>query len=157
MRKPQRTLLVGVFLGGLALFPALAPAPQELARPKVGELKDLADQRVKVCERMLDYYRESQKAPPAPGDQLSDSARYAAGYEPIQLWSDRLLDARLDGSADRKGRIKVLAAEVDRLKKLEAEILAVAANQAEWVIAARRIEFYRLQAEFRLARERSSR
>ena len=155
--KPKRIVGYGL-LGAITLFPALAPAPRQAEAPKVGELKSLADARAKVCEKMLDYYRESLNAPPAPGDVArSDSDRYAAGYEPLQLWSSRLLDARLDGSANLDGRIKVLTDEVARIKKFEGDIQAMAQGDRGWRLVANRVEFYRLEAEYRLAKEKSSR
>ena len=118
----------------------------------------MAEARVKVCERMLDYYRESMKAPPAPGDPVQVPAdRYAAGYEPIQLWSRRLVDAKLDAAADLEGRLGILAAEVDRIKTFEVGVKEMAKNEPEWKVVADRIEFYRLEAEFRLAKEKGVR
>ncbi len=107
---------------------------------------------------MLDYYRESLKAPPAPGDPArSPAERYAAGYEPIELWSRRLVDARLDGAATADERIAVLNAEVERIAKFSTEISGIARNEPEWRVVADRTEFYRLDAEYRLAKEKAGR
>jgi hypothetical protein len=155
----KRKYAIGwVLLSSVALFPALAPSPQEAVRPKVGELKDLADARAKVCEKMLDFYRESLKAPPAPKDSEKNPAqRYAEGYEPIQLWSKRLVDARLDGAADQAARLKILTEEVDRIKKYEEDIRALVPGDPTWQIAVNQTDYYRLEAEFRLAKEKAGR
>ena len=70
---------------------ALAPAPQ--APDKLGPLKELAGARVKVCERMLDFYRESFKAPPpAAAAPQSPADRYDYLYSPEELapWIDNI-------------------------------------------------------------------
>jgi hypothetical protein len=107
---------------------------------------------------MLDFYRESLKAPPAPGDPVKGPAeRYMAGYEPIQVWSKRLLEARLDGSADVEGRVRVLTEEVERMKKFEVELPRFAQGEPEWRIVIDSAAFYRLEVEYRLAKEKASR
>jgi hypothetical protein len=158
MRRPQ--LPLALCLGSLALIAALAPAPQEIVKVRVGvgKLKDLAESRAKVCERMLDYYRESLKAPPAPGDPVSSPAeRYAAGYEPIQLWSSRLVEARLDAALDLDARVAILASEVERINKFATELKEIAKNEPEWRVVSDRVEFYRLEAEYRLVKEKGGR
>lgn len=147
-----------VLLGALAVLPALAPSPQILVKPKVGEIKRLADERAKLAERMLDYYRESLKAPPAPGDPIQNpAARYAAGYEPIRVWSRHLLDARLDGAANAEGRIRILATEIERIEKFEKGIQEMAKNNPEWRVVADGVAFNRLEIESRLAKEKEDR
>ncbi len=156
--KKSKHRLGWLLLVVIAILPALAPAPQQLVQPKVGELKDLADARVKICEKMLDYYRESLKAPPAPGDPAKSPAeRYAAGYEPIQLWTRRLIDAKLDGAADLTGRSRILNDEIDRLKKIEAELNKIAEAEPEWKILVDSMTFDRLEVEYRLAKEKAKR
>jgi hypothetical protein len=154
----HRVSRVALTLGLLSLIAALAPAPQEVAKDKVGPLKELAEARAKVCERMLDYYRESLKAPPAPGNAVqSPGDRYAAGYEPIELWSRRLIDAKIDAAADLDARIVILASEVERINKFASELKEIAKNEPEWKVVSDRVEFYRLEAEYRLAKEKGGR
>jgi hypothetical protein len=153
----RQTRINSMILAAIALITSLAPAPQQVAPTQVGELKTLADARVKICDKMLDYYRESLKGPPAPGDPLNPAQRYAAGYEPIQVWSKRRVDAQLDGAADHEGRVKVLSDEVDRIQKFAGELRSIAQGQPEWQVVSDTAEFYRLEAEYRLSKEKASR
>src|SRR3954452_3389050 len=121
-RHPSRAALA---LGTFALVAALAPAPQ--APDKPGPLRELAGARVKVCERMLDFYRESFRAPPVAGAAPQSPADpYAANYEPLELWSRRLADARLDAAAGPDERVAILAGEVERIKKFAGELKEMA-------------------------------
>jgi hypothetical protein len=152
----QRISPSALALGALALIAALAPAPQ--APEKVGPLRELAEARAKVCERMLDFYRESLKAPvPRGGVAQEPQERYAAGYEPIELWSRRLVDAKLDAAKGPGDRVAILAAEVERIKKFAADVKGVAAAEPEWKIVADKVEFYLLDAEYRLEKEKAGR
>jgi hypothetical protein len=152
----RRTSRAALALGTFALTAALAPAPQ--APDKAGPLKELAEARVKVCERMLDFYRESFKAPPAAGvAPQSPADRYAANYEPLELWSRRLADARLDLASRPDERVAILLGEVDRIRKFSGDLREMARAEPEWRIVSDKVEFYQLDAEYRLAKEKAGR
>jgi hypothetical protein len=104
---------------------------------------------------MLDYYREVLKAPPKPN--VEPQQTYAEGYEPIELWSRRLADARLDAAANAEERVSILAGEVERIRKFSGDIKEIANTQNEWRSVADRVEFYELDAEYRLAKEKAGR
>jgi hypothetical protein len=155
MKRPR--LKIALALGSLALLAALAPAPQEVAKVtvNVGQLKELAEARAKVCQRMVDYYRDTLKAPPKPNRDPDDW--YAASYEPIEIWSRRLLDARLDSAASPDERITLLAAEVERIAKFAGEIRGIAEANPGLKVIADQVDFMRLEVEFRLAKEKAAR
>ncbi len=150
--RPQITLALGTF----ALMAALAPAPQDSPKAKAGGLKELAEARAKVCQRMVDYYREALlNAPPKPNRDPDDL--YESSYQPIEIWSRRLVEAKLDAAAGPEERIAVLAAELGRLKKIDGEIRPVADQNPSLKILADQLEFIRLEVEFRHAKEMAGR
>ncbi len=153
--RERRNRQASAIFGLLALASSLAPAPQAPATPP-REPKVIAESKAEVCRRMVDYYRATLQAPPRGGvEPLSPADRYAAGYEPIELWSRRLADARLDATADPAGRAAILQAEVDRIGKFSGDVQQMARDAPEWKFVADRLEYYRLDAEYRLAMEKA--
>jgi hypothetical protein len=153
--KTRHRSRVALILGSLALIAALAPAPQEAAKVQVDRLKELAEARATVCRRMVDYYRESLKGPPKPNRDPDDW--YAASYEPIELWTRRLVEARLDAAAGPDERIAILASEVERIDKFSGEIRAIADANPSLKVIADQVDFGRLEIEFRLTKEKAGR
>jgi hypothetical protein len=151
----HRRSRVALALGTLALIAALAPAPQDAKRGDAGRPRQLAEARAKVCLRMVEYYRDALKAPPKPNRDPDDW--FAASYEPIETWSRRLLDARLDASAGPDERITLLAAEVERIDKFAGELRVIAEGNPSMKIIADQVDFLRLEVEFRLAKEKAAR
>jgi len=150
----RRTRHATAIIGLLALASSLAPAPQAPTDP-ARDPRAISREKAAICRRMVDYYRESIKAPPRNVDPLGPAGRYAADYEPIELWSRRLADAGLEAAADAGERAAILQGEVDRIGKFSGEIAEMGRDSPEWKVVADRVGYYRLDAEYRLAREKA--
>jgi hypothetical protein len=140
-------------LGSLALIAALAPAPQ--APVEVGEVKALAEARVKVGRKILDYYKELLLAPPAG----KDGPTIIEKADQIQNWSRLVADARLDTADRREERIAILSEEVTRARDFEKELKALVPGEPSGPLRfmADKAEFFRLEIETRLAKEKAGR
>ena len=151
--RPRHGSRLSLALGSFSLLAALAPAPRE--QDQAGPSRELASARAKLCERMVDYYREAQKNPPKPNNQDADA--YLATYEPIELWSRRLADARLEAAKAPEERVAILAGEVERLKKIAGDLRELAQTAQTIRVLADTMTFHQLDAESRLAREKDGR
>jgi hypothetical protein len=146
----RRSSQVSLALGSLALIAALAPAPQGPAG--AGPLKELAEARAKVARTIADFYADPRLAAqdnkgPLPGLPAADS---------VELWMRRNVDARLDSAPGRDDRIAILAEDVERTKAIEARIKAIVENTPGLAkIDTFKAEYYRLDAEYRLAKEKA--
>ena len=148
----RRTSRVGLALGSFALIAALAPAPQ--ASDEAGDLRKLATARAEVGKKIADYYADPRLA----AQEVRGEARGIPGAEQVELWTRRAVDARLDASPGRDDRIAILAEDFERTKAIEARIKALADNTPGFVkLDAFKAEYHRLDAEYRLAKEKAGR
>ncbi len=149
--EPTRSRL-GLALGGIALIAALAPAPR--APAEANTLKSLAEARANVARKVADYYADRRLAPPAGGPEQ----QVIAAGEQVELWTRRNVDARLDAATGRDERVAILAEDLQRTRAIEARLKELAEGDPAFSkIDAFKAEFYRLDAEYRLEREKAGR
>jgi hypothetical protein len=151
MIRQFRTLSLA--LGSLALVAALAPAPP--APDAAGDLKVLAEAKVKLAREILAQYREYLVAP--PGEKGVPAPLEVA--EQIQSWARQLADTRLEAAEGHAHRLVILGEEVASAKEFEKLVKDLVGGNAAGMdrMSARKAEFARLEAEVRLAREKASR
>jgi hypothetical protein len=145
----QSTFLGSLILGSFGLFASLAPAPQ--ASDEAGALKALAERKASVARKIADFFADPRLAEAGRNDVLSNPAS-----EQLELWMRRSIDARHDASPGRNERLAILAEEVERTKAIEARIKTLIENErGPAKLDAFKAEFYRLDAEYRLAKEKA--
>ena len=77
----------------------------------------------------------------------------------VEFWTRRVVDARLEAATDRDQRIAILAEDFERTKAIEAR-MKESPTTTPWRSSSSirfKAEFYRLDAEYRLAKEKGSR
>ena len=148
----RRSSQVALALGSLALFAALAPAPQ--ASGEAGTLKAMAEARAKLARTIADYYADPRLAT----QDAKGLVPGLPGAEPVEFWMRRSVDARLDATPGRDERVAILAEELERTRAIEARIKAIMENTPGLAkIDSFKAEYYRIDAEYRLAREKAGR
>ena len=74
------------------------------------------------------------------------------------MWTRRGVDARLDAATNRDDRVAILQEDVERTRAIEARIKAIADQVPGFArIDAFKAEYYKVDAEYRLAREKAGR
>jgi hypothetical protein len=145
---------IALVLGSLALIVALAPAPQELVQAKVGQLKDLANAKAAVARKIADFFADPRLA----AMDVKGDGRGIPGTDQVELWTRRVVDAKLDAAPDRDQRIAILTEDVERTKAIEARLKAIADDVPGFAkLDSFKAEYYRLDAEYRLAKEKAGR
>jgi hypothetical protein len=145
----RKTTVGSLILGAVALFPALAPAPQA---SDDGKLKALAEAKAAVARKIVEFYADARLAPPA--NRLE--AQGVPVFDQVEIWSRRLLDSRLDATPVKAERVAILGEEVDRTKAIEARIKELAERESGFgKLDGFKAEFNRLDAEYRLLKEKA--
>jgi hypothetical protein len=145
----RKNVIISLIIGTIAIFPALAPAPRASDE---AVLKKLAEAKVIVTRKIVDFYADVRLGP--PGNRLE--AQGIPSLDPVETWTRRLVDARLEGSNDRDERIKILDEEVSRTRAIEARLKELVERGPEFgKIDSLKAEFHRLDAEYRLLKEKS--
>ena len=146
LQRPQ----VALALGSLTLIAALAPAPQ--APDEAGSLKKLAVARAGVARNIADFFADPRLA----AMESKGESRGVPGADQVEIWMRRSVDARLDAATGRDERVAVLSEDLERTRAIEARIKAIAdVTPGLGKIDALKAEFHRLDAEYRLAREKA--
>jgi len=130
----RRGMLPGFLLVGLSFAPA--PPEEPPRRPALAEARYRA--AIKQFEEVWTYYRQSR----------TDSF-------PVYYWSRLVLDAQRDLSALPADRIAALEAHLERMRKLEVLVKKVRRLGFGFSIDVGATEYYRLEAESWLDRERT--
>lgn len=150
--KTRRGSHVALALGSLAVFAALAPAPQEVARDKAGQLKTLAEARASVARKIADFFADPRLA----ALEVRGEGRGVPGTDQVEVWTRRVVDAKLDAAPGRDERVAILQQDVERTKAIEARIKALADDAPGFAkLDSFKAEYYRLDAEYRLAKEKA--
>lgn len=157
--RPRVTL----FLGSLATLAALAPAPRAADEPET--LRALALAKVAMAKKIADFYAEPRsvlvdRQLNAPGrPTLPDEVRASIQLQDeIEVWAKKTVDAKIEVSASRDERIAILAEDLNRTRANEKRLKDLAENMAEFTkLVVFKAEFYRLEAEYRLAMEKNGR
>jgi hypothetical protein len=145
----RKNAIISLIIGAIALFPALAPASRTSDEAM---LRKLAEAKVVVTRKIVDFYADVRLAP--PGNRLE--AQVIPGLDPVETWTRRLVDARLEASNDRDERIKILDEEVARTRAIEARLKElVERGPGLGKIDSLKAEFHRLDADYRLLKEKS--
>jgi hypothetical protein len=146
-----------LILGSIALIAALAPAPQAPA----DHLKELAAEKARIAKQVADFYEDIRLAP--------DGGRPPAplpGQDAVETWTRLAVDARLDASASKQERIAILTEDLERTKAIEARLKDMADAEAVARVAAlnrlvridaMKARYFRLDAEYRLEKEKAGR
>jgi hypothetical protein len=113
------------------------PAPTGLQTPK-----ELAEARLKLAREAFAVIKWAKKD---GGD---------SGGNPY-LWSLRLMEAELDVSGNKAGRIAAVQSHLDRVKEWEADTARLFRGGEVSVIAYMEIQWKRLEAESLLAKEKA--
>ncbi len=147
----------GIWLGGLLVGSALAPASPTLPQPRqevAAAIRESAQAKVKAATEILAMCREFLIAP--PGERGTPAPLEVA--EQIQYWSRQLTEARLEAAENKDERIKILTEAFDRAKGFEAEVKDLAANEASGLtkLTGAKATYYRVDAEGRLIREKAA-
>jgi hypothetical protein len=151
MRRHRST--VALALGSLALFAALAPAPQEVSKARVGQLKELSEAKATVARKVADFFADPRLVELV---EAMGVARGIPGADQVEFWNRRVVDAKLDAALNLEGRIAILQEDVDRTKAIEARLKAIAEAEPGMVkLDSLKAEYYRLDAEYRLAKEKA--
>jgi hypothetical protein len=147
----RRGSQVALALGLFGLIAALAPAPRQ-APTGPGSLKELAEAKAKVARSIAEFYADPRLAAqdakgPLPGLPAVDS---------VEFWMRRSVDASLDAATSRDDRIAILTQDLERTKAIEARLKAIVENTPGLAkIDTFKAEYYRLDAEYRLAKEKA--
>lgn len=139
-----------IVFGAVALavqHPALAQPEPPTGNEDAALLKKLLLQRREVARSELARLKLRAERGLAAPDTADESVQVSL----------RLLEAELDLAEDRKARVDVLASHLNRMKELEETQKSRFRAGRETVDAATRAEYYRLDAEIRLLREKSKR
>jgi hypothetical protein len=148
MTRPKSQ--VALALGWLALIAALAPSPR--TADEAGTLKALAESRAKVARQIADFYADPRLA---ALDGKVDS-RGIPGMDAVEVWTRKFVEARLDASTGPDDRISILLEDLERTKAIEARLKALAENTPGFSkLDTIKAEFHRLDAEYRLAKEKA--
>ena len=138
--------------GPLAVVAALAPGPR--AADDAGTPRILAEAKAGVARKIADFFADPRLA----SLETKGESRGVPGTDQVELWTRRSVDARLDAAPGRDERVAVLVEDVERTKAIEARINALADNTPGFgKLDAMKAEYNRLDAEYRLARERNGR
>jgi len=113
----------------------------------------------------------AKPAPPVPSQAQVDAARrafdeayrnYTVGIshdlgsiDQVHLWSQRLMEAERDRAADPAARTAALEAHINRMRQFEQISTGRYQHREAGVAAAAAAEYFRLQAEFTLAKEKA--
>jgi uncharacterized small protein (DUF1192 family) len=152
--KTRRRSKVALALGSLALIVALAPAPQQVAQVKVGQLKELAEAKAAVARKIADFFADPRLAEL----EVKGISRGIPGADQVEVWTRRVVDSRLDAAPNLDARVAILQDDVDRTKAIEARLKAIAQDEPGMAkLDALKAEYYRLDAEYRLAKEKGGR
>jgi hypothetical protein len=153
--------IVSLALGSLALIAALAPAPQQ--QVKVGQIKELAEAmalaklseaKAAVARKIADFFAD----PRLVAMETKGDGRGIPGTDQVEFWTRRVVDAKLDAALNIDGRIAVLQEDFDRTKAIEARLKAISEAEPGMVkLDSLKAEYYRLDAEYRLAKEKGGR
>ncbi len=149
MSQHRPTRRDALALGLLAPAAALGAAPAPLDE----SFKAAAEARVKAAREVLALCRDFLLAPPRENG-IPSRVEVA---EEIQRWSRALAEARLEVAANRDERLAVLTEEVDRARDFAGEIKELARGGADGLtrLSFAKAEYYRADAEARLAREKA--
>jgi hypothetical protein len=152
MRQDQSR--VALVLGSLAMIAALAPAPQGPDVVLAGSLKGLAESKAAVARKIADFFADPRLA----AMDVKGDGRGVPGTDQVELWTRRVVDARLDAASDHDQRIAILTEDFERTKAIEARIKAIADDVPGFAkLDSFKAEYYRLDAEYRLAKEKVGR
>ena len=157
----RRKSAIALALGSFALIATLAPAPQAPAEgdnPKdlaqALKLITLAQARAGVARKIADFYVDRRLGPP---DRKSD-LESIPGSEQVEFWTRKYVDAKLETANGAEERIAILTEDFDRTKAIEARIRELVENDPAFAkLDAFKAEFYRLDAECRLTKEKLGR
>ncbi len=136
----RRRLCFGLFV----LFAALAPAPQDAPLSlSPQDLASLAAARVKAGVTAFDlawlYYSENR-----------------IPSEKVYRWSRWLVEAQLEASVNKAGRIAAYEDHLERIKKLETKIRRIRQIGFGDSLDVVEVDFYRKEADFWLAQARAA-
>jgi len=144
---------VALALGSLALIAALAPAAPQ-APDEAGKLRALADSKARVAKKIADFYADLRLAPQGGRPERE----VIVGGEQVEAWMRRFVDARLDAVSRPEERIAILSEDLERIRAIEARLKELADASPEFAkLDMLKAEFYRLDAEYRLAKEKAGR
>jgi hypothetical protein len=115
-------------------------------------LKSLAESKAGVAKKIADFYADPRFAAMEAKDR-----RGIPGTDQVEFWTRRQVDARLDAAPGKAERIAILQQDADRTRAIEARINAIRENESGLIIDALKAEYTRLDAEFRLAKEKDGR
>ena len=148
----RRGSQVALALGSLAVIAALAPGPQ--ASGEAATLKALAESRAKVARTIADFYADPRLA----AQEGKSPLQGLPGGDQVESWMRRVVDARLDATPGRDERIAILSEDLERTRAIEARIKAIVENTPGLAkIDSLKAEYYRIDAEYRLAKEKAGR
>jgi hypothetical protein len=149
----KRPVLITLVLGSLSLATSLAPAPRA-DDAEAATIKALAGQKAAVSRKIADFYADPRLAGLDPkGDSPS-----LAGMEQVEVWMRRSVDARLEAAGNQDERLAILQEDLERTRAIESRIKAVAEGTPGMAkIDSFKAEYYRLDSEQRLAREKLGR
>jgi hypothetical protein len=143
---------VALALGPLALVAGLAPSPR--AADEAATLKNLAVARAAVARKVADFFADPRLAAmDAKGEN-----RAMPGADQVEVWTRRVVEARLDAATNRDERVAILTQDLERTRAIETRLKAIAEDEPGLAkLDALKGEYYRLDAEYRLASEKDGR
>jgi hypothetical protein len=146
----HRNLALGLI--SFALVAALAPGPR--AADDAQAMKTLAETKAALARKIADFFADPRLA----AVEKNGEERGIPGTDNVEAWTRRYIDARLDAASGKDDRIKILQEDVDRTRAIEARIKALADDAPGFgKLDALKAEYYRVDAEYRLAREKDGR
>lgn len=162
-RVAQSAAFVLLTLGS-ALAPASPPPAGGVPLPtrQIRPFKEIAADRERVAHRIAEAWRDRWVAPWGGPSATTCGHHYVddlADVEEMLNWSTRETDAKLDQAESRAHRVAILAEDMDRLARLVRIYSQLLDGEASNVSGfdLDRIDYRRLVAEERLARELTAR
>ncbi len=141
-------------LAGLGLFAAVSALGAAPADPISSTLKAQGEAKLKAAREILDYCREALIAPPQGGARGETSSDVV---DDIERWSRVVVETRLELAANRDERLAILGEEVKRSGAFADEIRELIKGESSGLskLSLAKADFYRLDAEIRLASEKA--
>lgn len=150
MRTLRRSR-VALALGPLALVAALAPAPR--GGDEAAMMKKLAEAKAAAAKKIADFF-----ADPRLASFDIKEGRGVPGADQLEIWTRRAFDARLEAATGRDDRIAILNEDVERTRAIEARLRSLAEGESGFArLDLFKAEYFRLDAEYRLAKEKDGR
>jgi multidrug resistance efflux pump len=153
--NPEGKVLPGMF--AIVAIPAAGPVGkrEKEAEPKEtdrhGDLKALFQARLDAARKAYDEAVRSTQLAKRAQDLLIPLVRPGD----VCFWSRRWLNAQRDMSAKKEDRIAALAGHLQRMKEMQQRVVEMNKNGLASSLEVTAVEFYRIEAELWLAREKA--